>query len=1267
MPGRPHIARRTTGSLRLAGALALLLLAPAPPARAVDFEDPDFQAEDAAPGAGFTIPIGIAFLPDGRFFVAEKRGRVYEVRNGVRQPNPTVAIEAEVLNANDRGLLGIAVDPNWYVNHYLYLLYTVDPDSNGSETNNDAFARLTRYQVNFTDSATVISGSRTILMGHTWASGAVSCSPSHTIGALRWGQDGSLLVASGDGAQFNSVDFGGQDANAFSAGRTDPYEDIGAFRSQYIGSLAGKMLRLNPANGHGYSSNPFALADLTLPQSKVWAYGVRNPYRFCVRPGTGNPDPAVGDPGTLYIGDVGWNAYEETNVAPVGGRNFGWPCYEGVGPQSGYQGASPAHNGCGSFGTPSNPSQPTAPLSQWHHGNGTLSVPPGITGNTSTGGVFYTATTYPGPYRNQYFYGDYGQNWIRVAVVDANDNLIEVLNFATAAEGPVDFATNPVTGDVYYVSINSGEVRRIRYNGPVGGNSPPIAGISATPTIGPAPLQVSFSSAGSHDPDDDPLQYAWLFADGGSSAEANPTHVYTSPGIYAAQLTLSDGQGGQDVEQITITVQGGAASFPATGVLDNFNRANGPVGGAWVDATSGLNIVSNALTQSVITNSVVWNGASFGKNQEAYFTFVASSGTAAEQNLMLKVQGTSWSSGHVEVAYNALQARVHVNSYAPSQGWVGHGSLSGVSFGAGDQFGARMDSLGVVNVYRNGNLLGTISAASWPFAGLGGRLGMTLSEINGSVLDNFGGGTVISVVNTAPTATILAPAHGSPFHEGEEVLLSGTGDDAEVPAESLSYHWVVDLHHNNHVHPASFTFFGPQASLAGENHDDGTGVFFRIYLIVTDPGGLSDTTHVDIWPEIDLEPSPVSVAPDPPLAGQPVEYRFALRNHGRMPAPISRWALLRDGVALALGDTLVAPEDSVVVSVVGVAPAAGVYTLRARADSLDAVVETAEGNNVVLGTLTVEVPPNTPPLAAIAAPAAGGFYAGPDTLLLAAATGDAEQPAATLDHQWTVLLHRSGGDSLLASFAGDSASLVVEDFEDGLGVTLEVRLIVTDGGGLADTAAVTVRPECDLSPGPIATNAAHVAAGSPVEAAFWLRNTGGHSTRVTRWRLLLDAALLAEGDRAVGPLDSARVQVAIPGGLAPGTHALRAVADTLGELIETDEDDNASTLEFVVPGSTTGVPPGAVTTLALSAPRPNPSGVSVNLALDLPRSVDVSFEVLDPQGRVVFSEARRRYEAGRWTLNWNGRAGGRSAPPGLYLARVRAGDATFVRRIARVR
>jgi len=1025
-------------------ALALLGSATLPAiSRAVTFPT-NFAVDDAVPGAGFNVPTSIAFLPDGRFFVAEKAGRVFEVRNGVKQSNPLWDGQNEVLNVNDRGLLCVAVDPHYFVNHFIYLLYTVDPDSNGDDSNDDAFARLTRYTVNFTDSSSVVASSRTILLGYNWPNGPLSASPSHTIGAMRWGADGSLMVSVGDGAQFDSADKGGQDAGAFGTGKTSSNEDIGSYRSQDITGLDGKVLRLNPANGHGYANNPYANSNLASPQSKIWCYGLRNPFRFNLRPGTGAADTSAAQPGTLYIGDVGWNTWEEMNVCKVPGVNFGWPCYEGLGPQGSYQALSPAHNGCNSFGSATNPAQPTAPLATWNHGDPSLGTPAGFSGNCSVGGVFYTRTSYPVQYRNQYIFGDYGQNWIKVATLDVNDNLVGITDFISNADAPVDFATDPISGDVFYVSITTNQVRRIRYTASTGGNTPPVASANGTPVSGQAPLTVNFTSAGTMDPDGDPFTLSWAFADGTGSTQANPTHTYANAGVYNAQLTVTDNRGGTDIRYVTITVNPTSGPFPSTQVLDSFNRANGPIGSPWTDGTVGLQIANNALVQSgqTTSNSVVWNGATFGANQEEYFTFFNSSASASEENLMLKVQGTTWSTGHIEVNYNAAQQRVYVNTYAPGQNWIGRGFISNVIFNSGDTFGARADSVGNVEVFKNGGKLGQISVAGWPFATGGGRLGLTLTSLNGSILDNFGGGNTINNANTKPVAQILLPHDGDVYWAGETINLSGTATDAQSPTDSLTLNWVLDLLHNNHVHPASWVFTGPTASFLGVNHDDGTGVHIKVKLTATDPQGLvSDTASVFIWPELDLAPSAVTVTPDPPIATQSAQWSFKLYDSKRMPAPISHWVLRAGNNLVAQGDTIVAAMDSATINVTAPAPAAGAYTLRLVADSLAAVHETDETNNVSMRSLTVNpLPGNHPPVAA----ATGSPLSGQAPLTVNfSGSGSTDPDGDPLTYAWT-FGDGANGNGVSTSHTYASAG------------TYTASLTVNDGRGGSNSANLTV-------------------------------------------------------------------------------------------------------------------------------------------------------------------------------------------------------------------
>ena len=489
-------------------------------------------------GSGFQTPVGIAIAADGRIFVAEKRGMVRVIVDGAVLATPVLDITGEVNNAGDRGLLGIELDRAFLTNGRIYLLYVVDPIQ--GQPDEDAqtvtFGRVSRFTVtnNVAD-----PGSRRVLLGNTAANGFIHCHSSHSIGSIRMGLDGSLFVGSGDGAHFDFTD-GGQDVTTFDPGCATLFgsdDDSGALRSQDPDSFAGKILRIDAETGLGLPGNPFWDGDADSVRSKTWVSGLRNPYRFNVKPGSPSP-------GTLYIGDVGWNAWEELNVA-TGGENFGWPCYEGPGQEGSYQSSSRTGPACDELSA----SEVTAPLIAWHHGDpGSL----GFIGNCASGAAFYTATSYPSKYRGACFFADYGRNWIRVATVDAADQLGGIEEFATGDElgRPVDLKADPTTGDILYVSISAGEVRRFVYT--IGNRAPTVV-IDADPVAGPAPLAVQFSSAGTTDPDGDPVTFEWDFGDGSSlNTTASPSHTYTSGGTFTATLTARDGRGGSASRSVTI-------------------------------------------------------------------------------------------------------------------------------------------------------------------------------------------------------------------------------------------------------------------------------------------------------------------------------------------------------------------------------------------------------------------------------------------------------------------------------------------------------------------------------------------------------------------------------------------------------------------------------------------------------------------------------------------------------------------------------------------
>ena len=919
-----------------------------------------FVVEDVAPGANFVTPVQAVWLPDGRMLVVEKRGRIQVVQNGIKNSQPMWQADNEVLDQQDRGFLSVAVDPKYFVNHFIYLLYTVDPDSNGNDNNAYGYGRLTRYKVNTTDSNTVIASSRTILMGTGWADGPEVLSPSHSIGTLRFAADGSLLVSAGEGAEFTISDAGGNQPTAFGPGKIDPYEDIGAFRAQDVNTLNGKILRINPATGHGYASNPFADGNLADKRSKVWDYGLRNPYRFTLRPGTGSTDTSAADPGVIYIGDVGQDTWEEADIARAGGKNFGWPCYEGAFANLNFQNATPAHTDCSSYGTPPNPANPSAPVLWWNHSNGAASYPAGLVGNCSIGGAFYQGAFYPAGYQNRYFFTDYGLGWMKFANLNG-DSVLSVSDFGTGLQGPVDLEADPNNGDLIYVSIYTNQVRRIRYTGGVGGNNPPIAHAQGAPTVGAPPLTVNFASTGTFDPDSDPLILTWNFGDGQGATGTTATHTYTLTGDYDAVLTADDGRGGIGRDTVKVIVPA-SGQFPTTSVLDDFNRPDGPMGGNWVDSNGNLVIASGQLAQNFQGwNDALWNPTIYGPNQEVFFTTSAIAPTTTELDLNLKVQSTTWTSGLIEVRYDPSTNRVFLNTYDPFNSWRGWLTLNSIFLQPGDQFGARAYSNGTVDIFRNGTLIGEGDVSAWPFNAGGGRLGLELTFGNSSRLDNFGGGDAVLNPNTPPIAFITSPLDSTFYATGDVVQLRGYAHDAQDSTNALTYRWEVDLHHNNHVHPLVEHSDSTQYDFVAENHDDGTGVWMLIRYIVTDTGGLRDTVITHIFPSVDLTPARLRTYPDTIGTTSPAAFQFKIKNLGPMPAHIFHWMMMADGSALTQGDTLVAALDSVLITrMISPTLAAGSHVLRAIVDtlgtpidSLGNVVETNENNNAMTRTLTV--------------------------------------------------------------------------------------------------------------------------------------------------------------------------------------------------------------------------------------------------------------------------------------------------------------------------
>ena len=512
------------------------------------------------------FPTSFAFARDGRIFFAEKSGRVRVYQDGALLPEPFIDISGEVNDAGTRGLMSIALHPNFPSTPYVYLAYVYESaEAKSFPAGGARTSRLLRLSANPDNTNVVQPGSGVILLGKNSTlehignpnetdappftcfkpeGGHVQdCLPlesgAHSIGFMRFGRDGALYVSNGDGTVNSGANW----------------------RAQDIDSLGGKILRINPITGEGYASNPFFDGDPNSNRSKVYAYGLRNPFRFTLHPSTGE----------LWIGEVGNDLWEEINRGGAG-SNFGWPCYEGPDQASG----EPICQQLFANGSPV-----TFATHAYLHEEGL---------GAAIGGDFYTGGSYPAAYQNAYFYADFNAGLI-LYLPHGNRSVPEL--FAASVRGPVQITRGP-DGNLYVLSITNGLLSRIRVGSREGApilnapppkagtgsgadetdtplpavpaapaapivpaepaNRAPKAALFAEPKAGRAPLDVRFSAKASSDPDGDVLTYNWDFGDGNSTDEVTANHTYSETGIYTTTLTVTDAEGAAQSKSVEIAV-----------------------------------------------------------------------------------------------------------------------------------------------------------------------------------------------------------------------------------------------------------------------------------------------------------------------------------------------------------------------------------------------------------------------------------------------------------------------------------------------------------------------------------------------------------------------------------------------------------------------------------------------------------------------------------------------------------------------------------------
>ncbi len=598
-------------ALLAAGAVALV----AWPVRAAALTlPPGFERTTAI--AGLTDPMDAEIAPNGRVFIAEKGGTI-QTFDDLADPTPTMFadLRTEVHNFSSRGLLGLAVDPAFPADPYVYVYYTLDAPVGGTPPTFGAPGQRVDQCPGDTDELNCVVSQR---VSRLRVAGEHQDGPEqvllndwcqqfqfHPGGGIEFGADGYLYVSGGDGARWEIFDYGqlgnpinpcGDPPSPVGGPMSPPTAEGGRLRAQDLRTngdplgLNGSLIRIDPDTGEGAPGNPM-FASPEPNARRMLAHGFRNPVRLAIRPGTND----------VWVADRGGGYWEELDRVPDPTdpvRNFGWPCYEGgldangapyarIRPRSDDQDLDICEH-LYALG-----SATSAPYWGYDH---ELPVVPGERCETDAGsgepignqigGVnFYPAVgSFPAAYRNALFFADRLRNcmWVMLPGPDGVPKRGRVIPFGQQLERAIDIEVAP-GGDLLYVDQTAEALRRIAWVGN-SSNQPPTAAAQADALTGNRPLTVTFDARGSNDPDPgDLLIYEWdLDGDGelDDSTDEAPTHAYLQAGSYTVTLRVTDTSGAASTDTLTITVGSGplgsidtptAATTWATGAVIAFS------------------------------------------------------------------------------------------------------------------------------------------------------------------------------------------------------------------------------------------------------------------------------------------------------------------------------------------------------------------------------------------------------------------------------------------------------------------------------------------------------------------------------------------------------------------------------------------------------------------------------------------------------------------------------------------------------------------------
>ena len=482
--------------------------APPPPPPLEPPLSSDYDVAQVPVVGGFDEPVKFEFSPvsASRIYVAEKSGIIRTADINTGATSVVLDITGRVNEHQDRGLMDIALHPDFTNTPYIYAFAVIDPAGSaalggnaGQDGVGNRYAQVLRFTADAgTGYTTIVPGSEVVLLGGAGRSlddisgggrddftdpafaGATASdrfintgappqpvidgfkqdyikvdSASHAGGALSFGPDGALYVAIGDGTSFDYADPRSPDV-------------------QSLDSLSGKILRVDPLTGLAFRDNPFADPGVgsDTNRAKIWQLGLRNPF-----------STAFDEEGRLFMTNTGWNSYEAINLGGPG-ANFGWPYYEGG--DGGVLLETPVYRDFGSArpfydAVGRGDIKVTPAFRAFSH----ASEDPGFQVQAITGGdVIYDGGVYPAAFLDDFFFADFSGR--EVYTVDVNDRTSLKFLYQRGDSAPIDFVQGP-NGYVYYADIVAGQIGRLEISGIAPPPPPPPPGGSAETTIGAGP------------------------------------------------------------------------------------------------------------------------------------------------------------------------------------------------------------------------------------------------------------------------------------------------------------------------------------------------------------------------------------------------------------------------------------------------------------------------------------------------------------------------------------------------------------------------------------------------------------------------------------------------------------------------------------------------------------------------------------------------------------------------------------------------------------